>query len=286
MTSALRTAVVLFKLRIGAAVAAGGLAGMLATRTAVPVGDAAAFTLAVLGASAAVGAFNHYHERDSDRLMCRTARRPFTDGTLHPGFIWPTGFAILLALSLALAWAVGGGLATLLVFLGAFTYGVVYTIWLKRRTAWNIVVGGASGSFAVLAGAAAVSPEIGPAPALLALVLFLWTPPHFWALAAARGEDYRRAGVPMLPVLVPPRIWAPVILGHTVALVALSLVPLGFGLGPAYGVLAGAGGALFVYRAAVLTLTPTRDAAFATFRASLVQFAALAAGVYLDAALR
>jgi protoheme IX farnesyltransferase len=286
MAATLHTVVVLFKLRIGAAVAAGGLAGMLATGAAVPVGDAAAFTLSILGASAAVGAFNHYHERDSDRLMRRTARRPFTDGTLRPGAIWLLCFVVLLALSLLLAWAAGGGIATLFVFLGAVTYGVVYTVWLKRRTAWNIVVGGASGSFAVLAGAAAASTEIGPAPALLALVLFLWTPPHFWALAAARGDDYRRAGVPMLPVLVPPRIWAPAILGHTLALVALSLVPLGFGLGAAYGILAGAGGALFVYRAAVLTWTPTRDAAFATFRASLVQFAALTAGVYLDAALR
>src|SRR5215471_2669335 len=93
------------------------------------------------------------------------------------------------AISLALAAAANGLVSSLFVFLGSFTYGVVYTVWLKRRSAWNIVIGGLAGSFAVLAGAAAVDPTPQVVPVLLALVLFLWTPPHFWSLAAAKCDD-------------------------------------------------------------------------------------------------
>ena len=96
-------------------------------------------------------------------------------------------------------------LAALYLFLGAFTYGVVYTVWLKRRTWLNIVIGGLSGSFAVLAGAAAMGATLSPAPIILAVVLFLWTPPHFWALAFACKKDYAAAGVPMLPMPVAPQ---------------------------------------------------------------------------------
>ena len=94
-------------------------------------------------------------------------------------------------------------MAAAYVFLGAFTYGIVYTVWLKRRSTWNIVVGGLAGSFAVLAGAAAVDPSPQVIPTVLAVALFLWTPPHFWSLAAAKGQDYAKAGIPMLPVVVP-----------------------------------------------------------------------------------
>ena len=134
-------------------------------------------------------------------------------------------------------------------FLGAFFYGVVYTVWLKRRSWLNIVVGGLAGSFAVLAGAAAVDPQLGPLPLLLALVLFLWTPPHFWSLAIANQADYAAAGVPMLPVVVGPQRAAHVVLASTVALVAASLLPGFFGAGPIYLVGAALGGAHFVHKA-------------------------------------
>ena len=116
-------------------------------------------------------------------------------------------------------------MSALFVFLGAFTYGIVYTVWLKRRSTWNIVIGGLAGSFAVLAGAAAVDPTPQVVPVVLAIVLFLWTPPHFWSLAAAKGEDYARAGVPMLPVVAPAYAWTLAILTHTVALVRLVAGP-------------------------------------------------------------
>ena len=151
-------------------------------------------------------------------------------------------FAVLLAASLTLAAACGGTLSAVFVFLGAFTYGIVYTVWLKRRSAWNIVVGGLAGSFAVLAGAAAVDPSPQVVPYVLAVALFLWTPPHFWSLAAAKGDDYAKAGVPMLPIVVPASAWTLAILLHTAGLAAISLIPLWFGKGWSYGLGAGIGG--------------------------------------------
>jgi len=183
---------------------------------------------------------------------------------------------------LALAAACGGTLAALFVFLGAFTYGIVYTVWLKRRSVWNIVVGGLAGSFAVLAGAAAVDPALQITPVVLALVLFLWTPPHFWSLAAAKGEDYAAAGVPMLPIVVSARAWTLAILTHTAALVAISLVPLWFDRGLFYGLGAASGGALFLWKSVALYRVPDKKHAMANFFASLAQLGLLILGAVLD----
>jgi protoheme IX farnesyltransferase len=281
--SATRTIVSLLKLRIGTAIAASALAGVAVTSGAPPAWwQQAGLALAVLGAAGAAGAFNHYYERDLDRLMRRTRDRPFASGLLAPGPWWPAAFAVLLILSLVMAVAAGGTLAALFVFLGAFVYGIVYTVWLKRRSVWNIVVGGLSGSFAVLAGAAAVDPVPQPVPVTLAIVLFLWTPPHFWSLAAARGEDYVRAGIPMLPVVAPPRAWTLAILAHTAALAAISLLPLGFGMGALYGLGAASGGLFFLWKSWRLWREPTPANAMANFRASLLQLCLLVAGALLD----
>ncbi|KAB2864236.1 MAG: protoheme IX farnesyltransferase, partial [Bauldia sp.] len=236
MLAATKIVITLLKLRIGVAIAASALAGLAATSgEAATAGEIAALALAVLGASGAAGAFNHYYERESDRKMARTAGRPFASGQLKAGPIWPLTFAALLAASIVLAWAASGTMTALYVFLGAVTYSLVYTVWLKRRTSWNIVVGGLAGSFAVLAGAAAIDPEPQWVPSILAAVLFLWTPPHFWSLAAAKADDYAAAGVPMLPVIAPEREWTLAILSYTAALSGLSLVPLFFGMGWVYG---------------------------------------------------
>ena len=287
MLTAIRLTSSLLKLRIGFAIAVSALAGMAATQApGLSAGQTLAFALAVLGASGAAGAFNHYYERDLDRRMARTRTRPFASGVLKPGWIWPATFLALLIASLALSWAVAGGLATVFVFLGAFTYGIVYTVWLKRLSAWNIVVGGLAGSFAVLAGAAAVDPLLQPAPVLLAVVLFLWTPPHFWSLAAAKSRDYQLAGVPMLPLTASQRFWTLAILAHAVALAALSLAPLAYGLGLIYGVGAATGGVYFVWRSWRLYLSPTKQTAMANFTASLVQLMLLVTAVLLDGAVR
>jgi protoheme IX farnesyltransferase len=281
MLAAARIVVTLLKLRIGIAIAASALAGLAAT-AGDPVSAAriAALTLAVLGAA---GAFNHYFERDSDRMMARTAGRPFASGQLKPGPVWPVTFAALLGASILLAWASAGTVSALYVFLGAVTYGLVYTVWLKRRTVWNIVVGGLAGSFAVLAGAAAVDPNPQWVPSLLAVVLFLWTPPHFWSLAAAKADDYAAAGVPMLPVIAPEREWTLAILAYTATLAALSLAPLLFGMGWIYAIFAAGGGGWFLWKSWQLHRAPSRRAAIENFRASLVQLLMLVTGIFLSA---
>lgn len=282
MLAAARIVVTLLKLRIGVAIAASALAGLAATAgEPASVGRIVALTLAVLGAAGAAGAFNHYYERDSDRLMARTAGRPFASGLLKPGLIWPVTFCALLGASILLAYASAGTIAALYVFLGAVTYGLVYTVWLKRRTAWNIVVGGLAGSFAVLAGAAAIDPAPQWVPSILAVVLFLWTPPHFWSLAAAKVDDYASAGVPMLPVIAPEREWTLAILSYTATLAVLSLTPLFFGMGWIYGAFAAAGGGWFLWKSWQLHRAPSRKAAMANFLASLVQLLLLVSGIFL-----
>ena len=286
MLAAVRMTISLLKLRIGVAVAASALAGMAAANGPVLAWwQSVGLALAVLGASGAAGAFNHYYERDLDQLMRRTRSRPFASGAFGASPWWLIGFLALLVASLALATAAGGTLAAVFVFFGAFTYGVVYTVWLKRRSVWNIVIGGLAGSFAVLAGAAAVDPMPQVVPTVLAIVLFLWTPPHFWSLAAAKGQDYADAGVPMLPIVVPAHAWTLAILTHTAVLVAISLVPLWFGMGLFYGLGAGVGGAIFLWKSVALYRWPTKKAAIANFLASLLQLTLLIVGLLLDGAI-
>ena len=287
MATLIGQAASLLKLRIGIAIAASAVAGMAAAEGPAPsLGQAMVFALAVLGGAGAAGAFNHYYERDVDVHMTRTRQRPFASGHFHANPWWIASFAALLVASLLLAAASGGPVAATYVFLGAFTYGIVYTVWLKRRTVWNIVVGGLAGSFAVLAGAAAVDPAPQAAPLILAVVMFLWTPPHFWSLAAARRDDYAAAGVPMLPVTAPDHIWTLAILLHTAALAGLSLVPLAFGLGPIYGVAAALGGGYFLWCSVRLYRSPTRSAATENFAASLIQLLLLLGGIIADGAVR
>jgi protoheme IX farnesyltransferase len=276
----------LFKLRIGVAIALAAVAGLAATPGEIGAWPAAVLALAVLASSAAAGAYNQYAERDIDARMGRTRGRPFVTGALRHGAHWLWVIGALCAGSVLAAVLATNWQAALYVFLGAFTYGVVYTVWLKRRSAWNIVVGGLAGSFAVLAGAAAVSPAMSPAALWLAVVLFLWTPPHFWSLAIACREDYAAAGVPMLPVVVGEARCARVIFGSAVLLVVSSLVPAVFGMGGLYLVCALAGGALFLARAWQLARAPGRAAAMGSFRASLVQLSLVLFGAIADAALR
>lgn len=283
----LRNVLNLFKLRIGVAIAIAALAGFAVERGASPAGwQVAALIAAVLVASAAAGAFNQYVESDLDVRMKRTCNRPFVTGALphHPAWLWLIG--AMIAAAVLAATLAASPLAALYVFLGAFTYGVVYTVWLKRRTWWNIVIGGLAGSFAVLAGAAAVSPVPGPESLALAVVLFLWTPPHFWSLAIACREDYAAAGVPMLPVVVGEARAARAIFTGAALLVGASLVPAAFGLGWIYLAAALSGGAWFLLKCLLLLERPGRETARASFRASLFQLCAVLLGAMCDVALR
>ena len=271
------------KLRIGVAIMLCTLAGAAMTPgPGIGPGAMAVLALAVLLSSCAAGAFNQYAERGLDAHMARTRSRPFVTGRYSSRWYWPVGLAALLLAAVLSAVLAANALAGLFVFLGAFTYGVVYTLWLKRRTRLNIVIGGLAGSFAVLAGASAVDPALAPAPVILAVVLFLWTPPHFWSLAFAFADDYRRAGVPMLPVVVGERTAARVILAHTAILVGLSLLPGAFGMGWPYLACAAAGGALFLRASLRLARDPSRRRAMANFHASLTQLGLLLLGALAD----
>jgi len=273
-----------FKVRIGMAIMLTALAGVAVTPGAGPgAGQIAILALAVLLSSASAGAFNMYVERGLDARMQRTRNRPFVTGRFSANRYWLAGIVLLLALSVTAATLATNALAALFVFLGAFTYGVVYTVWLKRRTWMNIVIGGLASSFAVLAGAAAVDPGLAPAPVILAVVLFLWTPPHFWSLAFKYRDDYAAAGVPMLPVVVSEATAARIILVHTVLLTGASLLPFLFGLGWIYLLGAAAGGGWFLWTSIQLVRTPGPDAAMTNFHASLMQLSLLLAAAMLDA---
>lgn len=276
-----------FKLRIGFAITLCALAGMAMTPgEALPAWKILALMLTVFLSSAAAGAFNQYAERELDARMARTARRPFVTGAFEPHWQWLAVIAAITAIAVGgAAWLLNPHVA-LYVFLGAFVYGIVYTVWLKQRSVWNIVIGGLAGTFAVLAGAAAVTPDLSPASIILAIVLFLWTPPHFWSLAIILHKDYAAARVPMLPVVAGDALAAKVILAHTVALVALSIAPVAYGMGLIYLAGALAGGVVFLRRSVELVRNPGPMAASKNFQASLLQLGLLLAAAIIDGATR
>jgi protoheme IX farnesyltransferase len=286
MGSAAKLVFDLFKLRIGLVIGLTALAGLAITPGPSPGAVAVlVLALATVVSAAAAGAFNQYVERDLDVKMARTRGRPFVTGALHHGREWLWLVAVMIAGSVGAAALALNPVAALYVFLGAFFYAVVYTVWLKRRTWWNIVIGGLAGSFAVLAGAAAVTPSLSPEAIWLAVVLFLWTPPHFWSLAIVHRRDYEAAGVPMLPVVIGTERSARVILGSTVLLAAASVVPFLYDAGWVY--LAGAvtGGLYFLATSARLAREPGPATAAANFKASLIQLSLLLVGAMVDAAL-
>lgn len=277
----------LFKMRIGLAIALTAVAGlMVGPGAGVAPWQAVVLTLAVLVSSAAAGAFNQYYEVELDARMARTSRRPFVSGQLRHHVGWLALIVALAGIAVAAAWYATNASAALYTFLGAFFYAIVYTVWLKRRTAWNIVIGGLAGSFAVLAGAAAVQPALSNEALLLALILFLWTPPHFWSLSIVFRDDYAQAGVPMLPVVKGDRFAAWAIFGHAAVMVALSLVLALMSPGWLYAACAALGGGLLILKTIALLRAPSRATAMASFHASLVQLSLLLLGTIADGWMR
>jgi protoheme IX farnesyltransferase len=272
-----------FKLRIGFMIMLTALVGLaIVPGPRIELWKVFTLALTVFVASASAGAFNQYYEFESDRLMARTCGRAFATGSLPHSRLWLALIALLLVGAVTAAAVFLNLLAAFFVFLGAFFYAVVYTVWLKRRSAWNIVVGGLAGSFAVLAGAATVDPVIGPLPCLLATVLFLWTPPHFWSLAIAHQAQYAAAGVPMLPVVVGIPRAAQIVWLSTVALTLMALMPGFFGAGPLYMAGALLGGGYFAWRSYQLSQAPSHQTAMKAFFASLVQLGLLLLAVSMD----
>jgi heme o synthase len=275
-----------FKLRIAAAITLCAIAGMAITPgAALPPWKIAALAIAVFLSSAGASAFNQHFERDLDAQMPRTRNRPFVTGALRADWIWLAGIGLILVLAVGTAAWVLNIYVALYIFLGAFAYSVVYTVWLKQRSVWNIVIGGLAGSFAVLAGAAAVTPNLAPLPIILAFLLFLWTPPHFWSLAIALHKDYAAAGVPMLPVVIGDAATSWIILAHTIALLIVSLLPIAFGLGFIYLAGAIAGSSFFIWRSIELIRHPNPKAAMSNFNASFVQLGLLLIAAIVDGSL-
>ncbi len=218
--------------------------------------------LAIAVGAGASGALNMWYDADIDRVMRRTMKRPVPAGRLSPGD------ALAFGLPLAIGSVVFLGLATNIVAAGllAFTiafYVIVYTMWLKRSTPQNIVIGGAAGALPPMVGWAAATGGVGLESLSLFLIIFLWTPPHFWALSLYKCEDYAKAGVPMLPVVAGEASTKRHILAYAVvlAVVASLLPPLTGITNWTYAVIAGGLGAVFVWLAWAVYRMPADDAA-------------------------
>jgi len=243
----------------------------------------------VIGGTLAAGganAINMVADRDIDRLMPRTQHRPLVTGIVAPGE------ALLFALALeaaAFIWlaVLVNLLSAVLALCATLFYVFVYTLWLKRTSRQNIVIGGAAGAVPVLVGWAAVTDSLAWTPWVMFLIIFLWTPPHFWALAIRYADDYKAADVPMLPVVVGSRRAADRILGYTVALVGASLllVPVA-DMGWIYGLTAAAAGAGFVAMALGLRATPTAAKAMRLFTYSISYVTVLFAAMAVDVLVR
>jgi len=233
-------------------------------------------------AAGGAGAINHFIERDIDARMTRTSRRPLPDGRVEPrAALW---FGIALgALSFVLFAVAVNMTAALLAIAGLLAYVFVYTMWLKPRTSQNIVIGGASGAMPPVLGWAAVTGEISSDALLLFLIIFAWTPPHFWALALYRRNEYARGGVPMLPVTHGERFTRLYVLLYTLLLAAICLLPFASGMsGAIYLMCALALNGLFVAYAVRLYVNYSDGLARRTFRYSIAYLSCLFAALLID----
>jgi protoheme IX farnesyltransferase len=229
------------------------------------------------------GAFNHWYDRDIDAQMGRTANRPVPAGRISPRAALIYAFALQLA-SFAILWAAANLLAASLAALGFVWYTLVYTVWLKRRSPQNIVIGGAAGAIPPLVGWAAVKGSVAPDALYLFAIVFYWTPPHFWALSLLMKDEYARVGVPMMPVVHGESETRRQIVLYTLLLTVLTLLPVVFGFfGAIYAVCAAGLGAAFITLAVRLQRRADRASALRTYLFSLAYLAALFAVMVLDA---
>jgi heme o synthase len=244
--------------------------------------------LTLLGGSLSAGgagAVNHYYDRDIDAQMARTASRPVPSGRVRPGAALAYGF-VLQVLSFVLLATTVNLLAAFLALAGFLGYVLVYTMWLKRSTPQNIVIGGAAGAIPPLVGWSAVTGGLDPAALYLFAIVFYWTPPHFWALSLLMKDEYARAGVPMLPVVRGERETRRQILLYTVLLYAVSQLPFCAGaFGVTYLVASVLLGAAFIYGSWRLMRHPDRRSALRLYLFSLGYLAALFAAMVADVRL-
>ena len=280
-----RDFVELLKPRVMSLVVLSGVAGLLAAPGALHPVLACVAVLCILAGAGASGAINMWYDRDIDAVMRRTQNRPVVTGRVQPAEALAFGvtlalFSVML-MGLAVNWAAAGLLAVAILF-----YVFVYTVWLKRRTPHNIVIGGAAGAFPPMIGWMAVTGTVDPGAIALFALIFLWTPPHFWALSLYTDIDYSKANVPMLPVVAGRQATKKQMLLYTLALLPLAPAPylMGFaGLG--YGLVALAMGGLFVVSAVRVLKdeSRTQKAAKQMFGFSILYLYLLLAVLIVDA---
>lgn len=240
--------------------------------------------LTLTGAMASMGssALNHYYDRDIDKIMDRTSERPIPAGRISPrnALLYGTTLCIL---SLAIAWFTLNPVATGMIALGIFFYVIIYTAWLKRINASNIVIGGFAGSAASMAGWATATGSINLLGFLIGWLVFMWTPPHFWCLAIRAREEYASVSVPMLPVLVGNKRTASYIFLNTAILLPYSLTLYFFGLGIVYTTVATIAGALMLLYHYKLTKTPTAEFAWKAYKVTAPYLVVIFIAIAVDA---
>ena len=239
--------------------------------------------LALAGALSSMGssAINHYYDRDLDKIMSRTSNRPIPSGRLCPRNVLAYGLGMCI-ISVTLAWFSLNPVATSMIAVGIFFYVVIYTMWLKRDSAANIVIGGFAGSAASMAGWAAATGTINLLGFLVGLLVFVWTPSHFWCLAIKKREEYAIARVPMLPVLIGNEKTSVYIFANTAILLPYSLVLYFFGLGLVYTIVAAISGSLMLVYHYKLTKNPTPDFAWRAYKVTAPYLVVIFVGLAFD----
>ena len=275
----------LLKPRVVSLVVFSGLAGLMVAPGEIHPLIAAVAVLCIAVGAGASGAINMWYDRDIDAVMDRTRQRPIPMGRVAPGDA--LGFGVVLATGAValMGLAVNFASAALLAVATLF-YVFVYTMWLKRRTPQNIVIGGAAGAFPPMIGWAAVTGSVGLESLLLFALIFFWTPPHFWALALYRNGDYARAGIPMLPVVAGKTETKKQMILYTVLLIPLGVAPVWFGfVGWVYGSAAALLGLIFLAAAIAVWFDRTDKSAKRMFGYSIFYLFALFAVMVADATL-
>jgi protoheme IX farnesyltransferase len=259
------------------------IVGMFLAAPDLPPPQALLFgTLGISLAASSAAAVNHVLDQRFDAQMARTRNRPLPTG--HVTQTQALGYAAVLAvLSMILLWGWVNPLTAVLTFLSLIGYAVIYTVWLKHATPQNIVIGGAAGAAPPVLGWTAVTGQVDPYSLLLFLIIFTWTPPHFWALAIARRDDYAKAGIPMLPVSYSVDFTRLHILFYTILLVLVTLLPYLTGMsGLIYLAAALVLDGLFLYRVIQLKMRPDARLPMRTFTFSITYLALLFAALLLD----
>jgi protoheme IX farnesyltransferase len=273
----------LMKPRVMSLVVFTGAAGLIVAPGSLHPVLAAVAVLCIAVAAGASAAINMWYERDIDALMTRTRNRPLPTGRVEPAEALTLGAMLSLFSVMFMGLALNSVAAGLLALAIGF-YVFVYTIWLKRRTPQNIVIGGAAGAFPPMIGWAAVTGDVSLASIALFALIFFWTPPHFWALALVKSGDYARAGVPMLPVVAGARETKRQILIYVVLLLPIALAPTLLGVaGWIYGSAAIALGLMFLLAAIRVWFDESERSARQMFAFSILYLFALFALLIVDA---